>query len=119
MQTILKVICDNRGQADMVDQYLARFAVKASRESESIEFPSMEADDVFFARDDVRESRDDCAQKAKVQLGSFAQSPKQANGRTKFVFMNPIILSYRPNGQSLRFWVASPSSGTAPNADSD
>jgi len=117
MQTILKVICDNRGQADMVEQYLVHFAIKASKEPESIEVPSQDADDVAFARDDAHEFRDNCAEKPCAQLGSFGQSPNQANGRTKFVFMNPIILTYRPDEQNLRLWVASPSPGTAPNAE--
>jgi len=116
MQTILKVIRDNRGQADMVDHCLAQFVVKASKEPEPIEFPSPDADDVAFARDDAHESRDNCAKKPCAQLGSFGRSPNQANGKTKFVFMNPIILTYRPDGQNLRLWVASPSPGKAPNA---
>ena len=119
MQTIVKVICDNRGQADMVDHYLAQFAVKASKEPELIEFPSPDADDVAFARDDAHESPGNCAEKPRAQLGSFGQSPNQANGRTKFVFMNPIILTYRPDGQSLGLWVASPSPGTPPDAESE
>jgi len=119
MQTIVKVISDNRGQAHMVDHYLAQFAVKASKEPESIEFPSPGADDVAFARDDDHESRDNCAEKPRAQLGSFGQSPNQANGRTKFVFVNPIILTYRPDGRSLRLWVASPSTGTVPNPESE
>jgi hypothetical protein len=119
MQTIVKVICDNRGQAHMVDHYLAQFAVKASKEPESIEFPSPSADDVAFGRDDDHESRDNCAEKPSAQLGSFGQSPNQANGRTKFVFVNPIILAYRPDRRSLRLWVASPSTGTVPNPESE
>ena len=119
MQTIVRVICDNRGQADMVGHYLAQFAVKASKEPELIEFPSPDADDVAFARDDAHESRADLAEKPRAQLGSFGQSPNQANGRTKFVFINPIILTYRPDGQSLGFWIASPPPGRTPNAESE
>lgn len=119
MQTIVKVICNNRGQADMVDHYLARFAIKSSQEPKSVEFPSPDADDVAFARDDAGESRDICAERPRAQLGSFGQSPNQADGRTKFVFMNPIILTYRPDGQNLCLWVESPSPGSVPEAESE
>ena len=118
MQTIVRVIGDKRGQADMVDHYLAQFAVKASKEPELIEFPSPDADDVAFARDDAHEFRAR-AETPRAQLGSFGQSPNQANGGTKFVFVNPIILTYRPDGQGLGLWVASPSTGRAPNAESE
>jgi hypothetical protein len=119
MQTILKVICDNRGQANMVDDYLVKFAARAAQEPESIEFPSPYADDVAFTRADGHESRDNCAEKPGAQLESFGQSPNQANGKTKFIFMNPIILSCRPDGQNLRLWVESPSPGTDRNTESE
>jgi hypothetical protein len=119
MQTILKVICDNRGQASIVDDYLVRFASKAAQEPRSVEFPSPYANDVAFACDDANETRDNCAEKPRAQLGSFGQSPNQANSNTKFIFMNPIILSYRPHGQNLRLWVTSPSPGTTPNTESE
>ena len=119
MQTILKVICDNRGQANMVDDYLVQFAAKAAQEPESIEFPSPYANDVAFTRADGHESRDNCAEQPRAQLGSFAQSPNQANGNTNFIFMDPIILSYRPDGQNLRLWAESPFPGTDRNTESE
>ena len=119
MQTILKVISDNRGQASIVDDYLVQFASKAAQEPQSVEFPSPYADDVVFARDDADETRDKGAEKPRAQLGSLGQSPNQANGNTKFIFMNPIILSYRRDGQNLRVWVKSLSPGTAPDTESE
>ena len=119
MQTILKVIRDNRGQASIVDDYLVRFVSKAAQEPQSVEFPSPYADDVTFARDDAHETRDNCVEKSRAQLESFGPSPNQANGNTKFIFMNPIILSYRHDGQNRRIWVTSPSPGTAPNTESE
>ena len=119
MQTILKVICDNRGQASIVNDYLARFARKAAQEPQSVEFPSPYADDVVFARDDADETRDKCAEKPRAQFGSLGQSPNQANGNTEFILMNPIILTYWRDGQNLRVWVKSPSPGTAPNTESE
>src|SRR6266567_5525450 len=118
MQTILKVVCDNKGQARMVDDYLAQFCAKAANEAQSIEFPSS-TDDVAFARDDADEFRDNFAGKKRAQLGSFGKLPNQANSTTQSIFVNPIILSYRPNGQNLCLWVSSHSPGTAGNTESE
>lgn len=119
MQIILKVTCDNRGQAGIVDDYLVRFASKAAQKPQSFEFPSPYADDVVFARDDANEIRDKCVEKPRAQLGTLGQSPNHANGNSKFILMNPIIRSYRRDGQNLRVWVKSPSPGTAPNTESE
>ena len=119
MQTILKVICGNRGQASIVDDYLVRFASKAGQEPQSVEFPSPYADDVVFARDDASETRDKCAEKSRAQLGSLGQSPNQPNGNTKFILMNPIIFSYRRDGLNPRVWVKGSSPGPAPNTESE
>ncbi len=112
MQTILKLVSDNRGQASMVGDYLAQFHAKAANEAQSIEAVSSHADDVAFVRDDADEFRDNCAEQKRAQLGSFGQS-NQANSKTVFIFVNPIILSFRRNGPDLRLWVESPS----PEAD--
>jgi hypothetical protein len=119
MQTILKVVCGDGSQATMVDAYLLQFCEKAANETQSIEFPSPDADDVAFAWDDANEFRTNCAVKPRAQLGSFRESPNQANGKMQFIFINPMILSYQPNGNSLRLWVASPSPGTAGNTESE
>ena len=119
MRTILKVICDNRGQASIMDDYLARFAGKAAQGPQSFEFPSPYADDVVFARDDANETCDKCAEKPRAQLGILGQSPNHANGNTKLILMNPIVLSYRRDGQNLRVWVRSPSPGRVPNTESE
>src|SRR5258708_5301911 len=119
MQTILKVVCNNRDQAGMVDDYIVRFCAKAADEAHSIEFPSPDPDDVAFARDDAHEFPDNCDEKLHARLGSFGQWPNQANSKLQIIFVNPMILSYRPNGPTLRFWVASPSPGTAGNPESD
>ena len=39
MQTILKVVHDNRGQASMVDDYLAQYCARSANEALSIESP--------------------------------------------------------------------------------
>ena len=118
MQTILKVVCDNRGQASMVDDYLVQFCAKAANEAQAVEFASPDGDDVAFVRDDAEEVRNNCAEQPRAQLGSFGRSPNQANDKTTIIFINPVILSYRPDGQKLRLWVSSPSPGTAGNAES-
>ena len=118
MQTILKVVCDNRGQASMVDDYLVRFRAKAANEEQAMEFPPPDADDVAFVRDDAEEIRGNSAEQPRAQLCCFGSSPNQANSKTKIVFINPVILSYGLNGQKLRLWVSSPFPGTAGNAES-
>jgi hypothetical protein len=118
MQTMLKVICDNRGQASMVEDYLVRFCAKAANEEPPIEFPPPDADDVAFVRDDAEEIRGNGAEQPRAQLGGFGSSPNEANNKTKIIYINPVILSYGCNGQKLHLWVSSPSPGTAGNAES-
>jgi hypothetical protein len=117
-KTVLKVVCDNRGQASMVDAYLAEFCAKSIKETESIEFPSPNADDVVYARDDADESRGSCAEQKRARLGSFGQASNQAKSNTQFIFINPIILSHRSNGSNC-LWVQIPSPGTAQNPESE
>ena len=119
MQTILKVVCGNGSQASMIDAYLIQYCEKVANDTQSIEFPSPGADDIAFAWDDANESRTDCADKPRAQLGSFRPSPNQANDKTQFIFINPVILSYQPDGQSRCLWVGSPSPGTAENTESE
>ena len=120
MQTLLKVVFDNRGQASMVHDYLALFHAKAAaNEAQFIESLSSDTDDVAFARDDAREFRDNGAERERAQLGSFGQVPNQANSKNLFIFVNPIILSFRRNGPNLRLWVESPSPGAAANPESE
>ena len=118
MQTILKVMWDNRGQGSMVDDYLVRFRAKAANDEQAIEFPAPNADDVAFVRDDADKIRDNSAEQPRAQLGGFRSSPNHANSSTKTIFINPVILSYGPNGQKLRLWVSSPSAGTPGNGES-
>lgn len=113
MQTILKVMCDNRSQARMVDDYLVRFCAKAATEEQAIEFPSPDADDVTFVRDDEGEMRGNRTEQLRAHLGGFGQS----NGKTTIIYVNPVILSHGPDGQKLRLWVSSPP-GTTGNAES-
>jgi hypothetical protein len=103
----------------MIDAYLVQYCEKVANEARPVELPSPDADDVAFAWDDANEFRTNCAEKPRAQLGSFRQSPNQANHNLHFIFINPMILSYQPNGQSLRLWVASPSPGTAENTESE
>ncbi len=118
MQTMLKVVFDNRGQASMVDDYLVRFCAKAANEEQAIEFPPLDADDVAFVRDDAEEIRGNSAEQPRAQLGGFGSSQNPSNSKIQFIFINPVILSYGPNGQKLRLWVSSPSPGAAGNAES-
>jgi hypothetical protein len=119
MQTKLKLMCGNRSQASMVDDFLVQFCLKAANETRSIEFTSPDAGDIAFARDDANEFWTNCAEKPRAQLGSFGQSPNQANGKMQLIFLNPMILAYQPNGNPLPLWVASPSPGTAGNTESE
>ena len=121
MQTILKVVHDNRGQASMVDDYLAQFCARSVNGEPSIESPFFEDDNIAFVRDDAYEFRDNRAERKRAQLGSFEHLPNQANSTTQFILinLNPIILLYRPNGQNLRLSVASIPSGAAENSESE
>lgn len=117
MQTILKAMCDNRGQASMVDDYLVRFRAKAANEEQAIDFPPANAEDVAFVRDDAEEIRGNSAEQPRARLGGFGGSSNQVNSKTKIIFINPVILSYGLNGQKLRLWVSSPSPGTDGTAE--
>jgi len=116
MQTILRVVCDNKGLAPMIDNYLARFISKAESEASSTEVISSEDDNIVFVRDDSDEPREDYAEEQRAQLGSFDLWPNQAQSKLQLIYMNPIILLYRPDGQNLRLWVAGTSLGAAENS---
>jgi len=119
MQTILKVIRNNRGHAGMIDDYLAQYCAEISNEALSMETASSEGDNVAFVRDDADKFRDNCGEQKRAQLGSFEWPPNQANSKTLLIHMNPIILLYRPNGQNLRLWVASTSPGASGHLESE
>ena len=82
MQTILKVVCDNRGQVSMVDDYLVRFRAKAANEEQAIILPPTDTDDVTFMRDDGGEMRGNRAEQARAQLSGFGSSPNRAISKT-------------------------------------
>jgi hypothetical protein len=119
MQTILKVVHDNRGQANMVDDYLAQFSARSANESLSVRSPFFDEDNIAFVRDDAYEFRHSRAEQQRAELGSFEHLPNQANSTTQFILINlsPIILLYRHNGQNLRLSVASIPSGAAENSE--
>ena len=117
MQTVLRVVVDNRGQAAIVDDYLVRFSDRAVNEGTSIEFPSPSADDVAYARDDADEVLNHPSEKPRGQLGSFPRTPNQADSsKMLFIHVNPAILSFQPDGRKLRLWVSSPSPGASEDA---
>src|SRR5262249_12253233 len=112
MQTILTVMRSNRG---FVDDYLARFCARLANEEQAIEASSSSSHvgDVAFAKDDVyHQVHGSCDEEQPARLGSFGQLSNNANCR-QVIFMDPIILMYRNNGQHLRLWVtaASPEAG--------
>lgn len=121
MQTILKVVHDNRRQANIVDDYLAQFCARSANVSLSIESPFFNEDNIAFVRDDAYEFRQSRAKRQRAQLGSFENLPNQANSTTQFILinLNPIILLYRHHGQNLRLSVASIPSGAAENSESE
>ena len=92
MQTILKVVRNNRGHVGMIDDYLAQYCAESTDDSPSIETASSEGDNVAFVRDDADKFRDNCGEQKRAQLGSFEGSPNQANSKTLLIHMNPIIL---------------------------
>ena len=116
MQTILKVVCDNRGQTQMVNDYVAQFCAKLANEKSArdaprtrLDFP--ETDDVAFVKDDCQEVASEVSENAPVplvRLGSFGPFSNQVNENTQLIFVNPIILSYRPNGRQYFMKVQSP-----------
>jgi hypothetical protein len=118
MQTILKVVRDNRGQANMVDNYIAAFCERFADESPLSMFPTEHAD-VAFARDDAHDLLVSSRDQSAASLGSFCASLHQTNDKVRFVFVNPVIVSYRSNGQKLRLWVGSPSLGKAGSTETE
>ncbi len=119
MQTILKLVRNNRGQAGMIDDYLAQYCAETTNEALSIETGSSESDNVAFVRDDADEFRDKSAEQKRAQLGSFEWPPNQSNSKILHIYMNPVILLYRPNGQNLRVWVASTFPGQTRHPESE
>ena len=75
MQTILKIVCDNRGQARIVDDYLVRFCDKATNDDPGMDIPPRDADDVAFVKDDSP-GLDERSTSPRVRLGSFGVPPK-------------------------------------------
>ena len=72
MQTILKVVHDNRGQASMVDDYLAQYCARSANEALSIESPFLLDDNnIAFVRDDAYEFRDNAFRTKARTLGQF------------------------------------------------
>ena len=115
MQTILKVICDNRGQTQIVNDYVATFCAKLTSESSAMasqrtNFDFPETDDVAFVEDDCQEplTENDDEVGKRLRLGSFGPLPNQVNKNTQLIFVNPIILSYWPNGRKYFIKVPSP-----------
>jgi len=70
MQTILKVVHDNRGQASMVDDYLAQFCARSANEALPIESSSFDDDNIAFMRDDVYEFQDNREERQRA-IGQF------------------------------------------------
>jgi hypothetical protein len=103
----------------MVDDYLVQFCAKAASETQVIDFPWPGSADVAFARDDAQTPRGNCGEPRRALLGSFSQLSSEANSKTQFIFVNPVIISFRPEGQSLRLWVSSPQPGMDGNTEAD
>jgi len=119
MQTILTVMRSNKGQTGIVDDYLAGFCARLASDEQAIATSSSAAGEVAFVRDDAylqfHEGRD---QEQPAHLGSFGQLSNDANCR-HVIFMNPIILVYRNNGQNLRLCITNTSSEAPEDAESE
>lgn len=119
MQTILKIVCSNRSLAYMVDDFILRFCEKATGEAPTVDVPSAIADDVAFAKDDYAVPEEPQQAGTRTKLGSFGPLPNQVNENTKYIFVNPVILSYRPNRHRLCVWIGGPSPDTAGEMESE
>ena len=95
MQTVLRVRFDNRGQGKMVDDYRACFCAKAASNPRLMRFPSPNGADVAFERDDAQERNESCAKQPRALLGSFNRSSNPGDSKIVFIFVDPIILSFR------------------------
>jgi hypothetical protein len=119
MQTILKVVRGNGGQGNMVHNYLTQYCARIESDAQSTEPVCSDAGEVAFVKDDAYEFRNESAEQEGLLLGSLRPMPNQAKSKTRLIFMNPMILLYRPNGQNLRLWVATASSGAAESSESE
>ncbi len=108
MQTILKIVCDNRGVGRMVDDFILRFCEKATGEGPVFDIPAGWGDNVAFAKDDCGERPEGSLAGRGTKPGSFGPHPTQVNESTKFIFVNPVIVSYRPTRHRLCVWIGSP-----------
>jgi hypothetical protein len=107
------------GQGSTVDRYLSLFCTRDANEVRSSEFDFDDSDNVAFLRDDADEFQNSRTEQQRAHLGSFINLPNQANRKTQFISMNPIILLYRPDGQNLGLWVTRTSSEAAENSESE
>jgi hypothetical protein len=117
MQTILKVVCGNRGPSQMIEDLAAAFSSRFDIESTVPEFPPPGSDDVAIAIDDCLELRNS-TDVGDAILGSFC-TRLRGNEQLQFILVNPVIVSYRPNGQKLRFLIGSPSQGKTGSMESE
>ena len=106
MQTILKIVCDNRSLAHLVDDFILRFCEKATSDAPTVDHSLPKADDVAFGKDDCADPERAHVEGERTNLGSFG--PTQVNENTKLIFVNPLILSYRPNRHRLCVWIGGP-----------
>ena len=118
MQTILKVVCGNRGPYQMIEDLAAAFSSRFDTESTVSEFPPPGSDDVAIAIDDCLELRNSTVDAGDVILGSF-RPELRGNEQLQFILVNPVIVSYRPNGQKVRFLLGSPSQGKTRNTETE
>jgi len=118
MQTILKVVCGNRGPCQMIEELAAAFSSRFDTGSTVSEFPPPGSDDVAIAIDDCLELRNSAVDANEAILGSFVPAMK-GNEQLQFILVNPVIVSYRPNGQKLRFLIGSPSQGKTGSTESE
>ena len=98
MQTILKVLRDNKSQVGIDDGFLTQLSTNSPNDVLSTS-PSSDSCEVVFVRDDAYEFQDKGAKRQRSQLNSFGCSPNQANSKTIFIFMDPFIFPYRSNGK--------------------
>lgn len=111
MQTILKVMCDGRSRFQMIEDYLTAFYSRF--EDQAIdEIATPGSDDVAFAMDDSPTAQEGSVQELDRTLGSFRPSLHVGNEKLQFIFVSPVIVFYRPNGQRLRLLLGTPSLGT-------
>jgi hypothetical protein len=119
MQTILRAVWEDNDRDTMVENCLTRFDAKAAMEKPVVDFTASRAHDVVYISDDAQAYQDEFALGPRAQLGSFGSTREQVRSKTTLIFMDPIVVTCRPDGEELRLQIEYPTRGETGSPESN